>query len=63
MGNDVVYGADSYATSYPDEPQIYLEEVWKLDEEGKFTEKINASRGIVVLEKDISSVEFFENGS
>ncbi|MBF8271468.1 MAG: hypothetical protein HW380_573 [Magnetococcales bacterium] len=56
------YDSQSFSTSYPDEPQIYLEEVWKLDDEGAFVEKVKSSRGIVILGKDILSVEFFANG-
>jgi hypothetical protein len=49
----------SSASSYPDKQQIYLEKVWKLDEEGNFIEAIPRSEGIVILGEEISSVEFF----
>jgi len=54
------YDTDSFASSYPAEEQIYLEEVWKLDEKGAFVEPIKRSRGIVIFNKEIIAVEFFE---
>ncbi|MBF0164618.1 MAG: hypothetical protein HQL97_03110 [Magnetococcales bacterium] len=55
-----LYSEQSFATVYPAEPQIYLEEVWKLDEDGKFDKKVERSAGIVVLGKEIFSIEFFK---
>lgn len=52
------YDTKSYASSAPSEEQIYLEEVWMLDKEGKFIEAVEGSHGIIVLNKDISSIEF-----
>ena len=54
------FDTDSFASSYPAEEQIYLEEVWKLDKEGAFVEPIKRSRGIVIFNKEIIAVEFFE---
>jgi hypothetical protein len=56
-----VYSTNSFASSYPAKEQIYLEEVWELDEEGKrFIEPIKRSKGIIMLGEDISMIEFFE---
>lgn len=54
------YGANSFSSSYPSEEQIYLEEVWKLDENSIFIESIERSKGIIVSAKEISSIEFFK---
>ena len=58
-----IFAENSYTSSYPAEEQIYLEKVWKLDKEGKFFKngEIKGSKGIIILSKDISSIEFFEN--
>lgn len=32
------FGKSSYATTFPDEPEIYVQEVWRVDELGKFVE-------------------------
>lgn len=53
------FGSRSFASSNPAAPQIYLEEVWKLDDQGGFSEKIERSEGIVILEDGILAVEFF----
>lgn len=50
----------SFASSYPSEEQIYLEEVWKLDENCKFVEHIERSKGILILGEEILAVEFFK---
>ncbi|MFO0795308.1 MAG: DUF6338 family protein [Candidatus Brocadiaceae bacterium] len=54
------YGKNSFASSYPAEEQIYLEEVWKLDESGRFVEPIERSKGIIILNDEILSIEFFQ---
>lgn len=53
------YDHKSFASSYPAEEQIYLEEVWELDKKSTFIKKIDRSNGIIILGKDISSIEFF----
>lgn len=55
-----VYNTNSYASLYPIEEQIYLQEVWKLDKSGKFIEPIKRSRGIIIMREDISSIELFK---
>lgn len=54
------FGERSFASSNPAEAQIYLEEVWRLDEEGRFEEAVDQTNGILVLEKDLLAVEFFQ---
>ena len=55
------FGEKSFASSYPAKEQIYLEEVWELDEKGKFLHPIKRSRGAIILsDKDILSLEFFK---
>lgn len=51
---------NSFASSNPAEEQIYLEEVWKLDNDGKFLEPVERTKGIVILSAEIHSIEFFE---
>ena len=54
------YGTESFASSYPTNEQIYLEEVWCLDEKGKFLERIARSKGIILSKEDFEAIEFFE---
>lgn len=55
-----VFGKDSFASYYhPAEPQIYLQQLWHLDENGGFLEPVARSAGALFLGKDIQSMEFF----
>ncbi|MBF0145160.1 MAG: hypothetical protein HQL84_03655 [Magnetococcales bacterium] len=51
----------SSASAFPKDNQIYLEEVWRLGDDGAFEEKVSSTRGIIIHNKDISLVEFFGN--
>jgi hypothetical protein len=37
-----------------------LEELWELDESGKFIKAVDGSQGAIILGKDILAVELFE---
>ncbi len=52
------FDTESFASSFPSEEQIYLEEVWYLENK-KFKNPIPRSKGIIVLKDEISSIEFF----
>jgi len=54
------YDSNSFSSSYSAEEQIYLEEVWHLNENGAFIEPVDRSAGILILGKDISSLELFK---
>lgn len=54
------FDTNSFASSYPAEEQIYLEETWKLDEKGRFMKPIERSKGILLLGKEILAIEFLE---
>ncbi|HBI7094621.1 DUF6338 family protein [Clostridium perfringens] len=65
------YGKKSYASSYPEMEDIYIEEVWELeierDEENDTEElalknKIDGSKGAWVSKNDFKYIEFFEVG-
>jgi len=54
------FGPDSYATAYPHPEQVYLEQVWQLDEHGKFVKKIENTRGAIVAFSECTTMELFE---
>lgn len=54
-----IYDENSFASSYPAKEQIYLEQVWEIDDEGVFLKPVDRSKGIIILGDDISSIEFF----
>jgi Family of unknown function (DUF6338) len=51
---------ESFASSDPADEQIYLEAVWVLDEQGRFLNPVERSRGIIIMKDEIRAVEFFE---
>jgi hypothetical protein len=54
------YGENSYATSYPHEQEVYLEEAWRLDEDGKFAQQIEGTKGTLVRREDCTLLEVIE---
>ena len=55
-----LFGSKSFASSYPAEPQIYLQEVWELDERERFIKRIDQSKGMLFFAKDIVAIELFQ---
>lgn len=54
------FDTKSFASSDPADEQIFLEEVWVLDEIGRFVSQVERSRGIIIMNDEIRAVEFFE---
>jgi hypothetical protein len=54
-----IYGGDSYATSYPNEPEVYVRQVWRVDELGRFTSRVERSLGMIVRQAECDVIEFF----
>jgi len=54
------YDTNSFSSSYPAPEQIYLEELWRLDEAGRFLEKVERSHGIIISASEFQSIEFFQ---
>lgn len=52
-----VFSTKSYASSFPLDEQIYLEQVWELVNDD-FIMPVENSKGIIILGKNISSIEF-----
>jgi hypothetical protein len=56
-----LYGGRSFASHSPAAPEIYLEQVWYVDENGGFTGKVvESTAGILIMGKDILALEFFQ---
>jgi hypothetical protein len=50
----------SYVSTYPIPPDVYLSEVWNVDQRsGEFIDIVPYTQGIVIWGKDIQMVEFF----
>jgi hypothetical protein len=54
------YGGKSYTSHSPSPPEIYLEQVWHLDEKGFTGTPVKSTAGILILGDDIVALEFFE---
>ena len=53
------FDTQSFASSSPAEHEIYLEQIWKLSDDGDFLAPVEYSKGMIILEKDIVAVELF----
>ncbi|EMI5491225.1 hypothetical protein REJ26_002346 [Providencia stuartii] len=54
------YSGDSFASSSPEPMQLYLSEHWIMNKDGGFERKVNSTSGILILNSDIVTVEFFK---
>lgn len=54
------FDTSSFASSFPAQEQIYLEAVWRIDEAGKFLQKVDRSKGIIISASELQSVELFQ---
>lgn len=61
-GNKIAgsYSTKSFTSAFPNKQDIYLEELWKLDDDNKFSAKISRSAGLWISADEISSIEFFD---
>jgi hypothetical protein len=56
-----LYGYRSFTSHSPAPPEIFLEEVWHVDEDGGFTGSVvEETAGILVMGTEIEALEFFE---
>jgi len=52
-----LYAYESSASSYPEDSDLYLEQIWNLDDEGKFLKPVDGTMGLLV---DCESVDYIE---
>jgi hypothetical protein len=53
------YGENSYTSTFPNEPSIYLEKAFKINPDGTFGSEIADSFGLVISKEDFKYIEFF----
>jgi hypothetical protein len=56
------FGVRSYATVEPESGQLYLEELWQLDQSGKFVGPVVDSKGGIFRPADYDWIEMFDDG-
>ncbi|WEL23636.1 hypothetical protein HBNXNv_0794 [Candidatus Nanohalovita haloferacivicina] len=52
----------SFATTYPQKREIYLEKLYDVDENGKFGDPVEDSKGIIISEDNFKMIELFRKG-
>lgn len=55
-----LYGGKSFASSFPNEQDLYLEEVWRTNQKGEFTERIDQTGGMLIKDQEMEYLEFFK---
>lgn len=53
------YGQDSFASAYPHERELYVKEVWQIDDQCRFIQKVEQTDGMIIRYDDCSLIEFF----
>lgn len=53
------YDEKSFTSSYPEAPEILIEEIWTINEKDEPIEPAQPKRGAIILGSDISRVEFY----
>jgi hypothetical protein len=54
------YGGESYATSYPQPPELYLQSAWRMAPDGSFVGRVEGTSGLFVRAEDIDILELLE---
>lgn len=57
-----LYGPNSFASSFPNKRDLYIEKLSQLDEAGNVVEWIEGSAGALVEMEELERIEFFEIG-
>jgi len=53
------FGPESFASSFPGSPDVYVQDVWRVDERGRFTERVEGNFGMVIRYEDCHFTELF----
>jgi hypothetical protein len=54
------YAGDSYASAFPNDEQLYIQQQWLLGEDDEFIKPIEQSAGFLVDASKLKSLEFYE---
>ena len=55
-----LYAYESAASSYPEAEDLYLQEVWDIDNNGKFTKPVEGTMGLLVNYNTVDYIELFK---
>ena len=54
------FGDDSFASSYPRDAEVYVEQVWRVDQHGRFTDMVQDTAGTIIRNAECDMIEFFK---
>lgn len=54
-----LYGENSFASSFPNEQEVYVQEIWRVDERGRFVERVQGTAGAVIKREECKLIELF----
>ncbi|WP_407921100.1 DUF6338 family protein [Acetivibrio mesophilus] len=55
-----LYAGESFASSFPYKEDIYISEVWGVNEKGEFLDRIEGTKGMWISKDYFDYIEFFE---
>ena len=55
-----LFADDSFASAYPGDQDLFLEQAWRLDEHGSFVEPVGDSAGLLISRGLVRAVELLE---
>lgn len=55
-----LFWSGSFASSTPNLESLYLEQAWELDDDGDFHREIPYTKGVLIMEGEMSTIEFFK---
>ena len=53
------FGEQSFASSFPAAPDLYVQDVWRVDKFGRFGERVPGNMGMIVRRDDCHHMQFF----
>lgn len=54
-----LYTDGSFSSSFPNQQDIYISEVWRVNEDGEFIEKVDQTMGMLIRRSKVDYMEFF----
>jgi hypothetical protein len=55
-----LYTSKSFASSFPEKEDLYLSELWRLDEDGGFIEPVENTGGLLVNFEEVNFIEIYK---
>lgn len=53
------FGRNSFASSHPEPPDLFVEDLWRVDEYGRFRDRVEGNLGMIVRYEDCAQMQLF----